>query len=47
MKALRILSIVLLAVCTLSVSAAKKKSKKQKKETPVEKVDTVAMDIFS
>lgn len=46
MKKVFSIAIILLAACSLSATAAKKKSKK-KAEAPVEKVDTVSMDIFS
>lgn len=46
MKKVFSIAIILLAACALSATAAKKKSKK-KAEAPVEKVDTVSMDLFS
>lgn len=45
MKKILSIAVVLLAACTVTVSAAKKKTKKN--AAPVEKVDTVAMDVFS
>ena len=46
MKKVFSIAIILLAACSLSATAAKKKAKK-KAEAPVEKVDTVSMDLFS